>query len=109
MWLSYFDYSSSNTVTKRGNGTTWTDWNFPNSYGASTGILDVAKTTTGNYVVLEASNDAGRPCFVTDFIPICLGDDAAAYTVQRPGRFAQRRRPCRGPGRQGGPVAGRDF
>ena len=79
MWLSYFDYATSMTVTLRGDGTTWTDWRFPNVSGASTGILDVAKTASGSYVVLEASNDAGRPCFVTDFIPICVGEDAVAY------------------------------
>jgi hypothetical protein len=79
MWLSYFDHSEATVVTLRGNGTTWTDWRFPNGSGASTGIRDVVKTPSGSYVVLETYGSTGRACFVTDFIPICLGDDAAAY------------------------------
>jgi hypothetical protein len=78
MWLSYSDSSSSNTVTKRGNGTTWTDWTTPGVIG-NIGILDVAKTPAGSYVVLLEFNGLGQPCFLGDEYPICLQGGAEVY------------------------------
>ncbi|WP_075353872.1 hypothetical protein [Desulfovibrio sp. DV] len=77
MWLSFWDYTASQTVTKRGNGTSWSDWIMPGTSGL--GILDVAKTASGSYVVLMELNGKGQPCAVGTDFPTCLPGGSESY------------------------------
>gem|GEM_PF-2259264 len=66
MWLSVLDTATFNAVTLRGNGSSWTAWTPPGGSGDFPPLLDVVKTASGGYAVLQDANGNGSPCMVVD-------------------------------------------
>lgn len=81
MWLSVLDASTWNGITLRGNGFIWTAWTPPGSYGQHPPLLDVVKTASGGYAVLQDANGQGNPCMVGSEFMTCLdaGGDSYQY------------------------------
>lgn len=69
MWLSVIDTATMNGFILRGDGTTWTEWIPPGFIGNYFPLLDVAKTASGGYAVLQDSNGNGNPCMVVEELP----------------------------------------
>jgi hypothetical protein len=79
MWLSVIDTATMNGLTLRGNGTSWTVWTPPGSVGSSPPLLDVVKTASGGYAVLQDSNGVGCPCMVESEFLNCLNTGIDYY------------------------------
>ncbi|NDY56379.1 hypothetical protein G3N56_06430 [Desulfovibrio sulfodismutans] len=79
MWLSVIDTATMNGLTLRGNGSSWTAWTPPGSVGSSPPLLDVAKTASGGYAVLQDANGNGSPCMVESTFMNCLNGGIDYY------------------------------
>lgn len=72
MWLSVLDTNTFLGLTKRGDGTSWTTWTPPGTYGSTMPLLDVVKTADGGYAILQYHNGVGLPCVVGAESLTCL-------------------------------------
>ncbi|MEF3698305.1 hypothetical protein [Desulfolutivibrio sp.] len=79
IWLSVYDYATTYGATLRGNGFSWTAWTPPGGVGNFPPLLDVVKTASGGYAVLQDANGQGNPCMVGSEFMTCLDAGADSY------------------------------